>query len=285
MKLFVKLDGVLSNMDNCVLEQFAEKGFYRSLKPNFNILCEIKGMISLECDVYVYSVFAHDENDMKEKRDWLKEFLPSLRDDHIIFLPFGVDAVENIIGQYDLHLSDKDCLIDNYLPNVKKWSQEGGTALLYTNQKTTWNGTILDPDNPNLLMNIDFLNDFITKINKKHLTFIYSTDALYDMTVCFKEIQDYVIHPLAEKQFSSRQEMYDFITSNLDSEFCENDAIKIMFDDCTVVAYCNDDNQITIPSILMYYGGYIFCNISYNEADKIISELWGITREESKKTS
>lgn len=113
------MDGVLAdfNAEPNAVERFAsEKGFFQMLKPmakNLNalrLLNQLKGV-----NVYILSASPNRQAD-KDKKEWLKLYLPELENDQIIIMRNGKKKVNYM-------RTDEGVLLDDYGKNLREWCE------------------------------------------------------------------------------------------------------------------------------------------------------------------
>ena len=140
-KLFIDMDGVLAEYRrDCKTEDLMQKGYFLTLKPEWNMLGAIKRLME-NCDelgvkicvlTKVYpTLFKYS---VSEKLQWRDKFMPELFDSEFVMVngenEEKSEAVREIIGT-DI---DRDCvLIDDYNANLREWLENGGTAVKYVN--------------------------------------------------------------------------------------------------------------------------------------------------------
>lgn len=118
-RLFVDMDGTLCEFKAVTeLEQLYEKGYFRNLKPQENVVEAVREMCkSKEYEVYVLSaVLTDSEYALDEKNEWLNDFLPEIDESHRIFTPCGQDKKD-----YIENLTATDFLLDDYTKNLLSW--------------------------------------------------------------------------------------------------------------------------------------------------------------------
>lgn len=176
MRLFVDMDGTLAKWNEVQYEeQLLEEGYYRNLKPNRKVVDEVNSIIDKGYDVYVLScVLPESQYAQNEKIEWLKEYLPQLKAENQIFVPYGRNKAEYLKENYS-PITNKDYLLDDYTKNLIEWKEYGGIGVKYFNginhTHATWKGLIV-ADNVNTntpYKNISSLNliiDGYTLIDK-----------------------------------------------------------------------------------------------------------------------
>lgn len=143
-KIFIDMDGTLAEFKPCEkLETLFEEGYFRNLKPQMTVVEAARELIaSEEFDVYVLSAVLTDSKyALKEKNEWLDEFLPELPKDKRIFPPCGEDKKKYV------DLSEGDLLLDDYTKNLIDWEPPGTAIKLlnginHTNE--TWEGNCVN---------------------------------------------------------------------------------------------------------------------------------------------
>ena len=94
-RVFVDMDGVLCEYRaGDSVEDMAREGYFRGLAPRRKTVEAVKRLIEKgDAAVYVLSaVFPHTaEASVREKNEWLDEFLPEIDGDHRIFTLCGTN--------------------------------------------------------------------------------------------------------------------------------------------------------------------------------------------------
>lgn len=155
MRIFVDMDGTLAKWNNVEFEQLFEQGYYRNLKPNMDIVNEVNKLISMNKDIYVLSAYLTESNYAKEeKKLWLKQYLPELKEENQIFVPYGTNKAEYLKKNYS-PINNSDYLIDDYTNNLLEWKEYGGIGVKYLNginhTRGTWKGLMISYDYNNSL--------------------------------------------------------------------------------------------------------------------------------------
>lgn len=147
MRLFIDMDGTLARWNNVEFEQLFEKGYYRNLEPNRDILGDVRQLVHTGYDVYILScVLPESKYALEEKRQWLKEHLSELPEEKYIFVPFGQNKAEYLRENYS-PITKSDYLLDDYTQNLLEWRELGGTGVKYLNginhTRGTWDGDMI----------------------------------------------------------------------------------------------------------------------------------------------
>jgi 5'(3')-deoxyribonucleotidase len=66
----------------------------------------------------------------KQKRGWIKNYLPEISDDRIRFGPYAEDKQYHCTGHLDI-------LIDDKIRNIEQWRARGGTGICHTSALDT----------------------------------------------------------------------------------------------------------------------------------------------------
>lgn len=114
INVYVDMDGVIADFNGEVnaLERFKnEKGFFKKLKPmNEN---GMKKIIK-NFNTFIISISPNEQAD-KDKREWLKQFFPEIKDENIIIVRDGKRKV-------DYMKTENGILLDDYGKNCREWN-------------------------------------------------------------------------------------------------------------------------------------------------------------------
>ena len=92
-------------------------------------------------DIYVLSCYRPDavsvnkhgviqkSTPLNDKKEWLKEHIPFIDEDHQFFVPDGVNKAKFLKDYYHINISTEDILVDDYHKNLKEWVKAGGTPI------------------------------------------------------------------------------------------------------------------------------------------------------------
>lgn len=121
---YCDMDGVLADFNNepNALERFkTEKGFFANLKPIMINVEAIANMIYNGYKVRILSTSPNEQAD-SDKKEWLKKYLPMIKDEHIIMARPSREKIEYIKKQ----LRHNAILFDDYGKNIREWEENGG---------------------------------------------------------------------------------------------------------------------------------------------------------------
>lgn len=121
---YCDMDGVLAdfNSEPNAVERFkVEKDFFKNLKPIMENVEALSNMIFNGYKVRILSTSPHEQAD-KDKREWLKKYLPMVKDEHIIMARPDKAKIEYIKRQ----LRHNAILFDDYGKNIREWEENGG---------------------------------------------------------------------------------------------------------------------------------------------------------------
>ncbi len=148
MRIFVDMDGTLAKWNSVEYEQLFEQGYYRNLVPNQDILNDVNKLISEGEDVYILScVLPESKYALEEKKVWLKQYVPQLKEEKYIFVPYGQNKADYLKEHYS-PITNRDYLIDDYTKNLIEWKEYGGIGVKYLNginhTRGTWKGLMVN---------------------------------------------------------------------------------------------------------------------------------------------
>ncbi len=135
-RIFVDMDGTIAYWEaGASYEEVCTAGYFLNLEPVHCMINAIRYLIRNEYDVYVLSAVI-DKNREREKRAWLRMYLPEVKKENYIFVPCGENKAD--------YISDKcenDILLDDYSENLHGWHGIGIKVMNGINgTKGTWNG-------------------------------------------------------------------------------------------------------------------------------------------------
>lgn len=142
------MDGTLAEWKNVTSNyELYQQGYYESLRPNEHILNETKRLIKEGENVFILSSFLSDSAfALEEKNSWLDKYLPELKKENRIFVPYGECKYKYIPNK----ITSYDYLIDDHTKNLLDWKDAGGTGIKFLNGinhlKGIWQGLLLRED-------------------------------------------------------------------------------------------------------------------------------------------
>ena len=112
-----------------------QEGFFLSRKPELNLIDAVRLIFELDVDVHILSSVLDNEFALKEKKEWLRLWLPWLPECSCHFIPYG--SVKMPLSREKIAY-----LLDDYTRNLVHWSGVGikfctecnDSCLLYTSR-------------------------------------------------------------------------------------------------------------------------------------------------------
>lgn len=143
MIYFIDMDGTLAKWGHIdAFEELYQKGYYRNLEPDWNVIDDVRKLIKAKRKVFICSCYLTDSPyAYLEKKQWLKEYLPFIENENIILIPYGTNKAEYIKEMYGIAVGKDTVLFDDYTKNLNEWTSEGGFAIKYMNGINGTNGT------------------------------------------------------------------------------------------------------------------------------------------------
>lgn len=121
LRLFVDIDGTLAEFKAVdTLETLYEKGYFRNLKPQQNVVDAVNYILENRPDIDVYilsSVISDSKYALQEKNEWIDQYLPNIPKEKRIFPPCGEEKKDYIHGG----VNATDFLLDDYSKNLHSW--------------------------------------------------------------------------------------------------------------------------------------------------------------------
>ena len=123
--IFIDMDGTLAKIFDRpnYLEQMYEKGFFLNLKP-YKWVKQLNKFCKDRNDVYILSACVDTEFCEKEKRAWLKTYLPNIPLANYIFTKVGENKAEKVEEMFSKEMGYR-ILIDDYGVNLYDWQMQG----------------------------------------------------------------------------------------------------------------------------------------------------------------
>lgn len=135
-KLYVDMDGTLTEWKNASIEEVTSPGWFRQASPADSVVSAIRRLISADNDVEVFILSAvfSDDHSIQEKTEWLSFFLPEIDEQHILFVPYGEKKTD--------YVQEKNTfLLDDFSKNLYEWNGTGIKVYNGVNgTKGTWHG-------------------------------------------------------------------------------------------------------------------------------------------------
>ena len=111
----------------CTYEQMFDPDlhYFWNLEPHTYMVLLAKELSKTE-DVCILSSAALST--IKDKYEWIKQWMPYIKDENIFFCPLGADKTKFVKDNADISM-----LIDDYNPNLKNWERAGGIPVKAVN--------------------------------------------------------------------------------------------------------------------------------------------------------
>lgn len=123
------MDGVLAWYKEASLAELNQRGYFRNLRPYRSTIEAVKELLKNGIDIHILSAVLPNPIARNEKHDWIREHLPELSDEKIIFTPCGKKK-----SDYVPDLGPDDYLLDDHSPNLISFVEAGGNAIKALNQ-------------------------------------------------------------------------------------------------------------------------------------------------------
>lgn len=135
-RFYIDMDGVVAKFHpEKSIEEIMEPGYFLNLEPVIQVINAIERLVASGKEVYILSSVFNMEKAL-EKRNWGQKYLPFIKSDNYIFVPY-----EKKKSDYIENISSKDILLDDFSKNLFEWE---GTAIKLLNginhTKGTWTG-------------------------------------------------------------------------------------------------------------------------------------------------
>ena len=126
--LYLDMDNTLALFQpkGAELPDYTTEGFFRKLAPLENNLDETIQNLTKKYNVYILSATPHNRADT-DKREWIKEHLPSFNLSNALFCRVGENKAEVLKGLG--HKVQGSILVDDYKGNLVQWESVGGVAV------------------------------------------------------------------------------------------------------------------------------------------------------------
>lgn len=123
LSFFGDMDGFLCKWEDATEEEVHKPGFFLTRKPDQTAIDAARILYS-KANFRVLSA-AFDKRAREEKREWLRLWMPFLKDEDIIFTPYGKAKSESFIEKSPYHV-----LIDDNSKQLLSWH---GPKIKYMN--------------------------------------------------------------------------------------------------------------------------------------------------------
>lgn len=143
-KIFVDMDGTLYKWDEHLdaQDKLYKKGYFLTCRPHLKMIEGIKTFIKRNPDVEVFILSSYFDDSLYARREKdlsLDYFLPEIKRENRIFVPYGTIKAEFAAMHQKVGKIDETCfLLDDYSKNLHEWETCGGVGIKC---KTKINGT------------------------------------------------------------------------------------------------------------------------------------------------
>lgn len=154
IKLFVDSDGTLFEWKKeANLDSLVKPGYFANLYPQENVVKGIKIFKDKhpEVDVYIATCVLDYPHIIMDKKKAFKKHLPFMKQNHIIYIPYGISKAD-YIGDVD----EACYLLDDHTPNLFDWEEHRGKSIKLkngtNNTKNTWKKEFIHSDYPDWMV-------------------------------------------------------------------------------------------------------------------------------------
>ena len=144
-KYYFDMDGTLCEWRHVHSDnELYTKGYFASLRPREEIVAAAKDLLKEGEEVYVVTCVLKDSPyALDEKKIWIRHYLPALKEDHCLFVPYGEDKAAFVAKTLGKKISCRDILVDDYSKNLFEWQAAGGKSVKVMNERNGTHGTWL----------------------------------------------------------------------------------------------------------------------------------------------
>lgn len=154
-RIFIDMDGTVADFyqESDCLERMTEEGFFRNLRP-MAFAQDLQGMANVGLvdakDMYILSACVDTTYCRDEKREWIAEYLPFIKEENILLMNVGENKAEYVEYMLGRDLTKEDILFDDYTKNLNEWEWAGGLGVKALNgingKSGNWQGRTVKVD-------------------------------------------------------------------------------------------------------------------------------------------
>lgn len=130
IRLYVDMDGVLAVFcQGATQEELTSVGYFKNREPDLRVISAIRYIATNyadEVEIYTLSSVYNDDHSREEKTEWVRNYLPFVKEENILFSTYGSQDKSEAIPDP----SPTDMLLDDHTPNLRKWH---GVSVKYLN--------------------------------------------------------------------------------------------------------------------------------------------------------
>lgn len=169
VNLFIDMDGVLAVYHKNTSKHMYTKGFFLN-RPVIKHMMNLSKLLigTNDYEVYILSSVINSPYCVPEKNMWLEKYIPEIKQENRIFVPYGQVKAEFVATKVNLENS-VNVILDDYTNNLVKWKVPGALPIKVLNGINNTNGTwhnlegeIIAVDD-DLYKNFNYIQELIKK--------------------------------------------------------------------------------------------------------------------------
>lgn len=155
VNIYFDMDGTLAKWrTSASFADIYKEGYFWGLEPEIK-LCEMANSLATNRNVNCYILTSVLEDSLYakiEKIQWAQKYIPAMRRENILCVPYGVKKASFVEDVLHRELSLFDFLIDDHSPNLISWDKANGKAIKWLNKinnskKSSFSGARVDDVN------------------------------------------------------------------------------------------------------------------------------------------
>lgn len=143
VNIFMDMDGVLAEYKEDIETYMRAEGFFFERPPMMAMVNLVKEITKEDYEVYILSSVIDTPFCVPEKRRWLEKYLPEIKEENYVFVPYGV--VKSTFAMANVDTTNAvNVLIDDYTDNLVNWTLDGALPIKTLNGINSTGGTWLE---------------------------------------------------------------------------------------------------------------------------------------------